>query len=1236
MEFKDPFVSIHTHSHSSRFDGYGTEEHYAERLNEISQSAVAMTEHGNLGGLYEAMQVFEKKGPYAEREGDPIKLVPGIEAYLADDAEVKELTKEERKTIKARYVTADEAAVAIKTETRRRQERDHITIWALDDEGLHNLMRLSSWSWLSGYYGKPRIDIKRLKQFRKGLAVSTGCPGGIVTSPLRKGNVAEAVSRMKALAEIFGDRLYAEIMPHVPKEMPDLASRIVRLSKQYGATVVATQDAHYARASDATIQESLLCIHTGDRMSNPPGDGPGQRFAFDAHNYWLRTRAEMEEAFRSTPSLEWHVVQRALDETMAFAERCTAKLAGSKAGSYLVAPDLPPEFQDYEAWAIDIMSRNVHRKLGRSLEELPAHYHERLDVEFERLSRYGFFAYLISVWDVIEFCKRAGILTGPGRGSSAGSLTCYLMDITQLDPIRHHLSFDRFVAPLPEVDIVAGKASLPDIDTDVQKSRRSEVIDYLRAKYGEDRVALIRTHNTFGGKQALNDCARIHGVPQIEVLPVTSLIVTAVEEEAQDDASLKEILEGTDPGRAFAERYPDVAAQAVGLEGQIRAGRSKRDDTTSQSQGGGTHAAGIVVSPVPLVDLVPLESVKRKGLLERMPIIAFDMKAVEKMGLVKQDWLGLEALDWIAGALEEVDVDLEKIPLDDPATLDAFTQGRFTGIFQFDTPSARRLTHDFTFTRFADVAVMTALNRPGPMKSGMAQAYIDRSLDPTLVPELHPAVAKATATTRGVIVYQEQLVAIAADLCGYTPVEAQKFRKKIAKKEGVSDEEKHFVEGAVEHGGMGASDALELFNQVKEYAAYCFNSSHAHVYGLIGFWQMWLKVYHSAAFFAGALAYEPDRVKQARLAGDAKNYGIIVSPPEISASSSHFAIRRMSGRVEIVGSASDIKGIGPTASKAIARCRPYASLRDFCARTSDQRVTSKTFELLVRATAFREHFPNQRFLVENAKMVWKALKKGLVPVITTPDGYADYSEDERIQIASEVYPMYLDERGLGVFDLLEAQLRKESRRDLFVPGDPMLSHQSSALVFGVLAGARVFQGDDASRSGRLQIVSSSGEEIMARVPNDVLVACGKALKPLGGHIVAVVTTYQGNIRAEAFWSIGDVLNNADATTTFVHRPNRTRPKSPGRLLAVLCDGAVAEVEGVLIRKRIHRDRRGREMATLGILASNGYCPVLVFAHQWEDWPKRRTTVGAKIRLRVEKLEQGTTAAKSKPEWLAHF
>ena len=1146
---------------------------------DVGQTSLASTNHGSVRGLCDHHAACEKHG---------LKAIHGIEAYLVDDATLRGLDADEKRFIEQNAANRDEAKEAKKEAQRLRMDRDHITIWAMDREGLRNLFRLSSWSWNEGYYFKPRLDFERLREFSAGLAISTGCPGGVVTSPLRRGDFRTAIDRTTQLADVFGDRLYVEIMPHVLHGAERLNEHLIKLAARFDLKLLATQDSHYPTREEAKAQEALLCINTRDKMSNPPAshDYPHGRFCFDSTNYWLRSRAEMETAWEATKlPISKTTIRAALDETMLFAERCTARLEFAKKGQYLVSPPLPEGVPDHDAWLRRLCAKGIRTRYRTDLASWPDVYKDRLIKELDLLRDLGFAPYFCAVWDIATWARSQGILLGPGRGSVGGSLVAYLIGLHDVDPIVHGLVLERFLS--------RERTSLPDIDTDIEKGRGEEVVNELERRYGTDRIAGITTSMAFRGKMVLQSLGRIHELPGQDVLAVTSLITEGQDQETLAEGTIAQVLDTTAPGQAFEERYPDVAQVARQLEGQLRTV--------------GTHPAGLIVSSELIRDLVPLESRPRPGTKDgRMPVVAFDMHVVEKFGLVKLDLLRLNVLRQIASAVRLIPggVDFDILDrADDPRVYEhVLSAGRFTGIFQFDTPSARRLCNGVRLDCLADVATMTALNRPGPMGSGLADQYVLRKRgEPFERP--HPIVWECTSDTFGVIVYQEQIMEGARRYAGYSADEVNGFRDAVAKKKGLSEHHDRFISGAVTTANVEEADAEVLWDSLVSFASYAFNKSHSYEYGLLAYWCAWLKHHHPAEFWTGMLSWEEERQKQIAFSFDARQSGQTVLPPDVNASGTTF--RLVDGA--IVGSLSEVHGVGPKASSLIEQCGPYTSLVDFREKTSKagRGVHRGVFTALVKATAFRRLFPHTKALVESAETIWDALGNGLEPRFDVPP--QEYDADALVEIASSVYPIYVSETGDTAIDVAYRRLCGEASRPLVLP-HPFAQHFEVVVGHVVL----VKLSRDEARSAGVVLIGPDGTDLPCRASQGVLVRCSDVLAKAGRRVVACVVNSRGRYSiVHAFDAT--TFDPKDGIVQAVLNPKRTRPADPHAVLARLPEDTTGRVEGVLLTKSVKRDKNGRPYAILGLLGSRGFVDVFVFSECWKQSPRKGLEIGSFVR-----------------------
>lgn len=1008
----DDFVHLHTHSDMSQLDGCGKISEYVKTARARGHRAIAFTDHGTMRGYMTQREQC--------KEHD-IKPIYGIEFYVSPDMRRRGLSDDEKAEI-TKDLKKSEHKAAIKQHEERMGIRDrwHICAWAKDDDGLRNLFRLSSAAFTDGFYYKPRIDLAELIKYGEGIMVSTGCLSSPINDGWVLGRRKQALEFADRLHEAFGDRMWLEVQPHAIADQRIANELMLKLRDRYSdCRLLATQDSHYVERSDWEHHEVLLCIGTGSNLSDP------DRFKFDGDDFHFKTRAEMVESFRKHHEfMPSKAIKEALNSTLEFADACTAKVEVDYHKALLPDPGIPAKYKgDAYAYLRDLCLdgwnwRDIPRrartyshihKVPRS--EAMGLYIARLKHELGALKRQKFVPYFLLVHDLYRFARSAKIMTGPGRGSVAGSLVAYLLGITSIDPIEHGLIFERFINPY--------RIDMPDADMDFEDRRRGEILDYVRSKYGADKVCQIATIGKLSGKQCLRDVSRVLEVPLNEVNQVTNSIIERSSGDERASQTIEDSFKEFEVCRKFDERYPKVLYHAKRLEGMAK--------------NLGIHAAGIVASPITLTDLIPLEVRKHNG--QDVVVSAADMYGVAAAGLVKLDVLGLRTLTVIRDALNAIkerhgrDIDMENpdhVDINDPKVLAAFTSHDYGGVFQYDTPSADKICAGVEFTHFEDVAAMTALNRPGTARSGLATKYVERKKNPKLVEKVdfHPLVSKITADTLGILVYQEHVIRIFTDIAGFAPGTADSLRKTIAKKIGdetLGKEREKFVEGAKATVGMDEKTANKIMDAITFFGSYGFNKSHATAYGMIGFWCMWLKVYYPLEFYWALLKNEPERLRVQQIAKDAKRHNIELLPPHVSTSKVGFSIDPE--RDAIRGSLVDIKGCGEAAAQAIIDAQPYADIHDFIARVNRRKVHKGVVLALARAGAFSGLIPNQRWFVENIEDFWKAVaSKKTNPAAlremleTRAAEVTDYNDEERMLLASQVSPLAFGRHPIDAYE----------------------------------------------------------------------------------------------------------------------------------------------------------------------------------------------------------------------------
>jgi DNA polymerase-3 subunit alpha len=902
--------------------------------------AIALTEHGSLRSCYELHQACKSNN---------VKPIYGVEFYLSKDLTKHGLTDQERKELTAGLKPAERKEAIYQEEKRLGlNDRHHLTVLAMDDIGLANLFRLTTIGWLHGFHRRPRIDLDTLFRHNSGLIVLTGCSSGLVSKALAEGKETEAREIASRMRDVFGDRLYVEVMPHGSSAVPATAGPLVRLAQDLGISFVATQDAHYPCSDDWEFQEAMLSIRTHDVLLNP------KRFRFDTHDFFLRSYDQMVDAFRAQGHISEESSRLALDRTREVAERCTAKLPLTNR-PILPAPKLPAGVTEGEylrllcehgvQWRqLEARASSLSARTGVSFEVAKASYTERLEREIRVIEERGFQRYFFMVHEMYNWARKRKIWTAPGRGSVGGSLVAYLLGITSVDPIRHGLSFDRFLSPA-RVD------SWPDIDADFADIHRDLVFDFFKDRYGADRVSRIGTVGRLKGRGALRNIARALLVSSQDVERVVDLIEEPIGDDRPESTYCEAVEKALGPERdnpefetlrAFNETYPYIAKLARRLEGEPKTL--------------GLHAGGIVVSDRPLIDIVPLEVRKQKNSSGPGTIAtAFPMDAVAAFGLVKLDLLGVKNItvlyrckEWIEERYSKK-IDLDEIDLDDPHTLKVFSMGQFSGLFQFDTPAMRRLCQGVMFRSFEDIAAMTALVRPGTSRSDLGRKYLERRSS-GVTPTVHPTYDEICKETYGVPVYQEQLTAI-FELAGYTPAEADKIRKVSAKKHGAAEilaERDRFVSGCVAN-GIDAKVADELLTGLVSFAYYSFNKAHATSYSLVTFWQAWMKLRAPAEFFAAVLASDAEAIKDPFFTHELATFGVQVGNVSIVDSKAHWSPG--TGRT-LAAPLMSLKGLGEKAAAAIIAHRPFTSFVDFCRRIPRKACNLRVVKSLFTIGAF--------------------------------------------------------------------------------------------------------------------------------------------------------------------------------------------------------------------------------------------------------------------------------------------
>ncbi len=897
------FVHLHVHTEYSMLDGAARIGDLVEEVARQEMPAIAMTDHGNVFGAYD----FYKQ---AKRAG--VKPIIGIEAYIAPESRFD----------KRRVKWADGG----EDDVSGGGAYTHMTLLAENNEGLANLFRLSSLASLEGYYYKPRMDRQLLSKYAKGIVATTGCPGGEIQTRLRMGAYQDALRAAAELRDIFGsDNFFLEIMDHGLDIEKRVKVELLRLGKELGLPLLATNDLHYTYASDAPSHEVLLCVQSGSTMADP------KRFRFENDTFYLKSASEMRELFKEIPE--------SCDNTLLIAQRCDVTL---REGENLLPQFSVPSGETENSWLRKVAELGLTEKMGGNIP--PAHM-ARMQYELDVMDKMGFPGYFLVVADLVAHAKSQGIRVGPGRGSAAGSLVSYGLGITALDPIEHGLLFERFLNP--------ERISMPDIDLDFDERRRGEMIRYATQKYGEDRVAQIITYGTIKSKQSIKDSTRVLGYPYAVGDRLTKALPPAI---MGKDISLAGVFDVNhdryvEAGefRALYESDPDskkVVDTARGLEGLKRQW--------------GVHAAGVILSREPLLDVIPIHRREADGAI----ITQFDMGACEAIGLLKMDFLGLRNLSVLDDCLLNIsanlgeEVVLETLALDDKKTFELLGRGDTLGVFQLDGGPMRALLRSMVPDSFADISAVIALYRPGPMGENAHNNYADRKnarkpIEP-IHPELSGPLEEILGDTYGLIVYQEQVMAIAQKVAGFSLGRADLLRKAMGKKdrEILDKEYVHFVEG-MKNNGFGDSAIADLWKTLIPFSDYAFNRAHSAGYGLVSYWTAYLKANYPTEYMAALLtSVRDDKDKSALYLSECRRMGIRVLPPDVNESNSEYTPRGVDIRFGLAA----IRNVGEGVVASIKLSREnrgfFISFGDFLAKIDVQVCNKKTIESLIKAGAF--------------------------------------------------------------------------------------------------------------------------------------------------------------------------------------------------------------------------------------------------------------------------------------------
>ena len=875
-----PFVHLHVHSEYSLLDGANKCENLAAATKEMGMDSIALTDHGVMYGCVEF---------YNKCRAEGVKPILGCEVYVDPNG----------------------------YNCREGKSQYHLILLAENDEGYHNLMKIVSVANTDGFYYKPRIDHELLAKHSKGIIGSSACLGGEIPNLILKGDMEGAVSRAALYRDILGpDNFFLELQHNSIPEQAIVNKNLTEIARKNNYQLIATNDVHYMRKADAEWHDVLLCVQTNSNVDDP------NRYRFRGNDYYYRSPEEMWALFGTE-------LPECLINTQKIADRCDVKL---EMGHYYL-PEFPlPEGETLESYLRRTAEEGLKKRL--KTDTPPENYLQRLYYELGVIEQMGFPGYFCIVADIISAARKKGIPIGPGRGSAAGSVTAWSLGITDLDPIKYNLLFERFLNP--------ERISMPDIDTDVSDKRRDELIEYIVQKYGSDRVAQIITFDRMKSKGAITDVGRALGMAIPDVRRVTKLIPDSLKSGI---TNIAQALAGVPDLKAIYDTEPMVK-KLLNISASIE-GISRH---CSQ------HAAGVVITPKPIIEMVP---VRKFG--DSQIVTQYSMDPIEKLGLVKMDFLGLRTLSVIEGALENIiangkeAVDLEEIPMDDHKTFEMLQRGDTLGAFQLESSGMTSLVVRMKPDCFEDLIALVALYRPGPLESGMADQYVRCKHNEELVHYIHPVLAESMKETYGVILYQEQVMQSASAIAGYTLGEADLLRKAMGKKnvEAMADQREKFISGAVKN-NVDHQKAVEIYDIIEKFAGYGFNKSHSAAYALISYRTAWLKANYGAEFLAAYLSsiIGSKMSVLGQYIRSVREAGYSVLPPDINESLEDFSA---SGDIIRLG-LSAVAKVGNSAVKNIIGSRqqegPFKSFWDFFLKIDARVVNRGVIENLIKSGAF--------------------------------------------------------------------------------------------------------------------------------------------------------------------------------------------------------------------------------------------------------------------------------------------
>jgi DNA polymerase-3 subunit alpha len=1014
------FTHLHLHTEYSLLDGACDLTKLMSRVAALGQKSVAMTDHGNIYGAVHFFDAAKKQG---------IKPILGCELYISK--------KEDHRA------------------PGEGDDNNHLLVLAENEEGYSNLMRITSEASLNGFYRRPRVSKRYLAENSKGLIGFSGCLSGELCEELLAGNYEKARGVAEQYQDIFGKgNFYLEIQDQGLEQERRIHEALFRLEKELNIPLVATNDSHYLCGDDSHAHDVMLCVQTGSKLQDR------ERFRFDGDQFFVKSAEEMERLFKNSPEV--------LRRTMEIAERCALQLKPIEDPFPLFAV---PEGHTTNSYFEQICREGYKKRLDTTVRGLeargvlrsPVHeYDARLEYEIRIIEDMKYAGYFLIVWDFIKYARDHGIPVGPGRGSGAGSLVAYAMEITNIDPMQNGLIFERFLNP--------ERKQMPDIDVDFCMNRRGEVIDYVTQKYGRDQVAQIITFNTMAAKASIKDCGRVMDMPYGDVDRIAKLIPATV------GITIDKALEGVAELRKAYEKDAQIRElidTAKKLEGLVR--------------GSGVHASAVVIAPRPLIELVPLAKTKNEEI-----VTAYDMTAIEKMGLLKMDFLGLTTLTVIDDCLKLIEanrgekLDIGAIPPQDEETFKkVFHSALTSGVFQFESSGMRDVLRRYRPDTVEDLTALNALYRPGPIQGGMIDDFIERKLGRRKVEYLLPELEGILKETLGVIVYQEQVMRISNVLASYTMGEADVLRKSMGKKnmDEMARQRDRFVNGAAAAGHSKAT-AVEIFEQMDKFGGYGFNKSHSAAYALLAYQTAYLKTHYPVEFMASLLTSETSKPENVvKYIAECKEMGIRVEPPDVQVSGAQFTPHVTENGESIRFGLAAVKNVGGNAIESILKARAEAggrfkSLWEFCERVDLRVMNKRVLESLIKAGALDSLGKRGPLMAAVDKAMERGQKaqrdaqqgqSGLFglfdegPKSVCADDLpkvADWEESERLANEKDVLGFFVSGHPLdkyaeklrnlvGVISAAEALERKPPERRWGQQADPADEIQVAGLILGL-------------------------------------------------------------------------------------------------------------------------------------------------------------------------------------------